>query len=180
MSPRKKIYLFLIIFFGIFLFLLVLVIPHFLGEIKKNSQNLISLKNELASLEKEENNIKELEIIYQNYQENLARIDKMLINLKEPIEFIDFLEKNAQNFNQKIAISLIAQKEVKEDPWPTLNFQIITEGSFNNFLKFLDKLENSPYLIGIENLNITKISEKEPAAISGDVKSNFLIKVFAH
>lgn len=176
MTPRKKIYLFLIIFAFIFLSFLILIIPYFLKEIKRNSQDLISFKNEFASLKEEEKNIKDLEIIYQNYQENLTRIDKMLVNSKEPIEFIDFLEKDAQNFNQKIKISLMSKTEIKEDPWPTLNFQIQISGSFTDFLKFLERLENSPYLIEIENLNIKESGEGELAGTS--IEASFLTKVF--
>ncbi len=184
MSPKKKIYLYLIIFGAVSLFFLFLITPHFLGEIRENSESLIFLKNELIFLQREIKNLRESELIYQSYQANLAKIDKIFVDPEVPIEFIDFLEKNAQVSQQKIEISLIPKKKVKDEPWPGLLFQVSTFGSFPNFSKFLEKLENSPYLIEILNLNIKKLTEREiqsaefPDLSPGDVKSTFLIKVF--
>lgn len=186
MSPKKKIYLWSIIFLGIFLFFLVLVIPKILGEIRKNSENLISLKGELISLQKEAKNLDELEKTYQNYQSNLAKIDELFIDPKVPIDFINFLEKNAQISQLKIEISLSPQKEIKTDPWPSLIFRISTYGSFPNILRFLEKLENSPYLIKVSDLNIKRLAEREaqlikyPELSTGDAESILSIKVFTH
>lgn len=184
MSSKKKIYLSLIFFGIISLLFLFLIIPHFLGEIRKNSENLVSSKNELISLQREIKNLKELKITYQTSQANLAKIDEIFIDSEAPIEFIDFLEKNAQISQQKIEISLVSKKEAEDELWPSLFFQISTFGSSPKFLKFSEKLENSPYLIEVLNLNIKKLTEREIQSAKfqglslGDVKSTFLIKVF--
>ena len=186
MSPKKKIYLWLIIFVGISLYFLILVIPKLLGEIRKNSEDLISLNGELISLQKETENLNELEKIYQNYQPNLFKIDELFIDPETPIDFINFLEKNAQLSQLKIEISLAPKKEIKTDPWPSLFFKVPTYGSLPNFLRFLEKMENSPYLIEIVDLNIKRLAERDaqlikyPGLSPGDVESNLSIKVFTH
>jgi Tfp pilus assembly protein PilO len=176
MSPRKKIYFWLLIFILISLFFIAFLIPKFLKEIRANSQELISLKSELASFQKETENLQQLSKTYQNYQKNLAKIDQIFIDPEVPIEFSNFLYQNATLSQLKIEISPASKREIETESSPSLLFQISIHGSFPNFLKFLEKLENAPYLIDVLNLNIKKITSKEiqPA----DIESTFLIKVY--
>jgi Tfp pilus assembly protein PilO len=172
MNPRKKIYLWLFIFIIISLFFLVFLIPKFLREIRAKSQELISLKNELASFQKEVESFEKLAKIYQNYQPNLEKIDKIFIDPKEPIDFFKFLEENANHFQLEYKISPLPGKEEEK----SLSFQISVSGSFNNFLKFLERIENSPYLIDVLDLNVKKTIKKEvPESI---IEANFSIKVY--
>jgi hypothetical protein len=173
MTPRKKIYLWLLIFTSISLFFFAFLIPKFLKEIRADSQELISFKNELASSQKETEIFEKLAKVYQNYQPNFSKIDQIFIDPKLPIEFLDFLEKNASYFQLKYEISPLVGKETEP---PTLLFQISVSGSFSNFLKFLEKLENAPYLIDVLNLNVKKITSKETP--TANIESNFLIKVY--
>ena len=172
MSSKNKIYLYLAIFLGISLLFFFLIIPYFLKRIRQESEELISLEGESVSLQKEIENLHQLEGIYRDYQSELAKIREMLIDSEVPVEFINFLEENAQISGQEIEISLFPQKKIKDEPWPVLSLQILTSGSFSKFLKFLEKLENSPYLIEVLNLNIQK-------SANSDVESVFFIKVFA-
>jgi len=183
MSSKKKIYFWLIVFGAIFLFFLAFVIPEFFKAILRKSENLISLKNKLATFQEETKNLIKLEETYRNYQSNLAQIDKLFIDPEVPIEFIKFLEKNALLSQQKIEISLMSQKGNESDSWPSLFFQVSTAGSFPNFPRFLEKLENSPYLITILDLNVRRLSERgaqtTPQGSSpGDVESTLLLKVY--
>jgi len=151
-----------------------------LKEIRANSQELISLKSELASFQKETENLNKLKVVYQNYQSNLAKIDQIFIDPRRPIEFFDFLDKNATLFQLKIEKSPVSRQKTETEP-PSLFLQISVIGSFPNFLKFLEKLENAPYLIDILNLNVKKIAEREiqsKGLLPQDVESTFLIKVY--
>ena len=179
MSPRKKIYFWLFIFIFITLFFIAFLIPKFLKEIRADSEEFISLKSDLASFQKETENLSKLSKTYQNYQENLAKIDEIFIDPKLPIKFFDFLEKNAQISQLKYEISPVSKPET--ETLPSLFFQISTIGSFPNFLRFLEKLENSPYLIDVLNLNIKILTEgkiQSEGFSPQDVESTFLIKVY--
>ena len=186
MSAKNKIYFWLIIFIGISLFFLVFIIPELLGEIRKNSEDFVSLKGDLILLEKEKKNLNELEKVYQSHQSSLEKIDTLFIDPKMPLDFLNFLEKEAQLSNLKIEISLTSTIKKETDPWPSLSFRISTYGSLSNFLKFLGKIENSPYLIKIGDLNIKRLAEKDvqiikyPGILAGDIETSLLIKVFTH
>lgn len=172
MSSKNKIYLYLAIFLVTSLIFFFLIIPYFLKKIQEKSEELVSLEKESVSLQKEIENLRQLEGIYQYYQPELVKVKEMLIDSEVPVEFINFLEGNAQISQQEIDISLFPQKKTKDEPWPVLSFRVSTSGSPSEFLKFLEKLENSPYLIEIFNLNIQKMA-------GSDVESVFFIKVFA-
>jgi len=179
MGPRKKIYLWLLFFGLVSLFFISFLTPKFLKEIRANSQELISLKDDLASFQRETENLQQLRKIYQNYQENLTKIEKIFIDPKLPIEFIDFLEKNAQISQLEYKISPVSARESESSA--SLFFQTSTSGSFPNFLRFLEKLENSPYLIDILNLNVKKLTEgkiRSGGLSPQDVEATFLIKVY--
>lgn len=169
--------------FGIFSVLLIVFViyPSFI-QIKKISEDFVEEKRKLILFEKEMENLKGIESLYKKYQPNLEKIDQLFINPEFPIEFIESLEKKAQEFQLgKIEISPLPRKEIKTDPWPSLSFQISLSGSFPNFLRFFEKLENSPYLIEISNLNLKKLTagEIKPPLAEGDIYASFLIKTYS-
>jgi len=148
----------------------------FIG-IKKNSDELLLEKKNLSSFSEGIKDLQESKKLYEAHQADLEKISKEFVDPKVPVEFIKFLEQNAKNSGLSVDISPIATEE-KENEWPSLSFQITTNGSFPSLLKFLEKLENSPYLIEILNLNLMRINELEEGGVSvGGVSALFLIKV---
>lgn len=173
MNPKKKIYITLVVLGGLSILSIVLIIRPLFKEIKKNSEGLLLEKNNLILLEDKIKNLEESENLYKTHQSNLDKIDELFVNPEVPIEFVNFLENNAAKSQLSIEISSVALTKKETDPWPSLSFQTSTVGSFSNFLKFLEKLETSPYLIEIINLNVKKLAEAE-----SDVEAIFSIKVF--
>ena len=184
MSFQKKINISIIILLVLSLLsIFFLIYPSFL-EIKKIANDLISLKGNLIFLETKIKNLEEFRKKYQSLKKDLEKIDKIFINADLPIDFISFLEKDSQDCGLIVKISPLSLIETQKDPWPSIGFQITAAGSSPNFLKFLEKLESSQYLIEIQNLNIVRLSElelktKEFEKLSpGDVKTLFSLKVF--
>lgn len=157
-SPKRKIYFLSLLFtFLILLFIFCFIFPLF-STIKKDSLKYLSLKEELASIEQKKRELINIRKTYNDITPGLAKIESLFVDQNEPVEFINFLEKSAQELNLSIQISLL-NKEPEKKSWPGLYFQIKTAGSFPNFMKFLEKLESSPYLTEVENLIIRRISE---------------------
>lgn len=169
----KKILKILVIFIVLALVLIVFLIYPLFREIKKNSEELILEKGKLFSFETEIENLEQFKRVYQLLKPDLEKIDKLLINPEVPVDFIKFLEKTASDSEVFIEISPTSLKEAKSDPWPSLGFRISLTGSFPDFLKFLEKIESSSYLIEISNLNFKKISKKEK-----DINGNLFMKVY--
>jgi len=184
MALKNKINLSLFIFLVLSVFLIVfLIIPCF-KDIKNNSRELISEKEKIASLEDKIKNIEEFKKNYQEIEPNLEKIGTLFVESEAPVDFISFLERTSQDCKTLVKISSSFVTKETKDPWSSLSFQITSAGSFPNFLKFLEKLESSQYLIEIKNLNITRLNEfelksKEFENFSfGDVKANFLLKIY--
>jgi len=177
MKIEKKTNVSIIIFLVLIIFIIVFVVYPLMGEIKKGSQGLISEKNQLSVLGEQINSLGRFKILYKNLEEILEKIDGLFVNKEVPVDFIGFLERTANKSYIDIEISPLSGGQTDTDPWPLLVFQITADGSFSQILSFLEKIENSPYLIEIQSLTISQISgEKNPA---GNVKASFSFKVFA-
>jgi len=198
MIPIKKIYLSITTFAIISALLVVFVILPLFKEIKAISQNLFLKKNKIVYLSEERENIKKIENLYKTYQSDLDRIENLFVDPEIPIEFIGFLEKTATSSQIKLEISSMTRaaarggdeqssattKKTEQEPWQSLSVQLLITGSFSNFSKFLDKLENGPYLIEVLDLNTKKLTERE-LQIAGfenipeaDTITTFSIKAF--
>lgn len=112
---------------GIFIILVILVIvfityPLF-TEIKNNSQELISQKKSLAIFKAKIENLEDFKGFYKEFKQDLQKIDNLFIDPKMPIEFISFLERNAEECQTKIKISSTSPKKQKRTLGPSLLFK---------------------------------------------------------
>jgi Tfp pilus assembly protein PilO len=172
MKTKEKINFFIVFVVLLVVLTAVFVVYPLLGGIRKNSQELVSQKKNLAILESEVVNLEKFKIIYEELEEILGKINDLFVDPGVPVEFISFLEERAKESQLETKISPTVLKETEEDPWPFLAFQINSTGSFPSTLSFLKKIENSSYLIEIKNLNISKVET------SDNVQTIFSIKVY--
>lgn len=184
MTFNKKIAISIITILILSLLLIFFLILPLLSKIKKASSDFLSQKENLISLENKLENFWKIKTQLEEINPNLEKINSFFIEPEAPVEFISFLENTAQNSGISLKISPSLPLKTKEDPWPFLLFQISSVGSFPNFMKFLEKLELSPYLIVFQNLNISRLSETELKSKGfeklslGDVIINFSLKVY--
>lgn len=152
-----------------------------LSSIKNNAKELSSLKDKNFYFSEQFNKNIEFNDNKEKYEKDFEKINQMLVNYKDPIDFIKFLESVAQSLNLEIDISFLpSNNKVVNNNWNTLSFQIACLGSFNNNLSFLNKLENSSYLIAVENIKVNKITETDEKLKNKQaIKLTSVIKVFA-
>ena len=184
MTLKTKINLSIIIFIIFAILVIVFLIQPLFSAIKKISQETISQRQKIVEVQAKIENLEKFKSDYQRIKTDLEKINTLFVDPDLPIEFISFLEKISSDSQVKVSITPGLPQKLKEGPWPSLTFQITSASSFPNFLKFLEKLESSNYLIEIQNLNISRLSEtelksKEFEKLSlGDVKATLSIKVF--
>ena len=154
-----------IIVLGIIIFLL--------GEIKKSSQELISQKRELVSFEQKSENVESLYSKDKDYQKDLEKINNSFVDPALPIDFIKFLEQSAPAPQGSVKISLA--KEAAE-PGGSLFYAISFSGLSSDLLKFIEKVENGPYLVEVINLNIKKGYQEGPGKITANLELTVLSK----
>ena len=170
---QKTIIAFVVLVFAV-LGVAVFVLPSLFNQLKQETENLTSCKNVLAALEQRIQNFKNFRAFSKSSQENFEKMDALFINPAEPVNFIEFLEKQAVDSSLSIEISPVLSKEI-EEAWPSMCFQINLRGDFPDFLQFFEKLETSHYLIELLNLHITRIAKEE---IYHNINASFLVKVY--
>ena len=184
MIIKKQIHTNLLIFGILFLLITVFVIFPQIKKLSSISDNLVMQKNLLNLFQ---NQIKNLETFEQNYllhKPTLERIENSFVIPEEPVNFIEFLENEAQNSNLEIILFPLSIIPGEIDLWENTGFKIKTTGTFSDSLRFLAKIEASPFLIEIFQLNIQKINEKTKVRefenfSVGDVIYDISLKAFS-
>lgn len=179
METKNKIYIISAIF-GLVVLVLVIffVLPSF-KKIKKSSEDLFSEKNNIILLENQLNGVENFKKNYNNYKTDLEKIDLLFVDLKNPVNFIESLEKIAFDSNINLEIS---PSSSKKEPENSVVFRLFAEGDFPDIIRFSEKLESGPYLTKIQDLTIKKAERKledksSKKYSSGKVEANFSIDV---
>jgi len=180
----KKIYIISIFFIGLFIALTVFLIIPLIKGIEKDSRDLIVIKGDREFFFEEKSNIKKFENIYKEIEPNFKKIDNFFVNSEIPVDFISFLKTLASQSNVSIKIyPSVSLEKANKNSWPFFNFNLEVVGSFSDFSRFIEKLENSSYLIQVQNLNIKKTREQssspEEASLFDEITASFFLKVFA-
>jgi len=184
MIPKKQTLIISLILILIVSGIIIGVIYHSAKEIKKNYSALLSEKREIVLLKIKAENLIKFQEQYLIFHERLDEINEVFIDSETPINFLQFLEKIADDVHLPIEISIGAVKESKLDIWPSLSFQIITKGDPNKVFKFINKIDNSPFLIEIETLNMVRLNQNDIESNQfesfsvGDLNVNLLAKVY--
>ena len=181
---KRKIFFILISIILIVFSLMLLLVISLIKDIQRNSQQFLLEKKALTSMEREFQEFEDFERNSAFYQSNLEKLDKLFLNPEVPIDFIQFLEEESNNIGLliKISPSIITSRE--SDPWESIGFQILLTGSFPNCLKFLEKLQVSPWLLEVQMTEVKRITEKEfqlerlKDFSLGDVFFSIILKVY--
>lgn len=154
---------FLLLIFSIFLCFI---------KIREASSNLLSIKNEIAVLSIQAEDIENFKKNYSDYLPNLQKIDQMFVDPQNPLNFIEFLEKSALDANVELEISPLSFSDA--GGLKILSFQLVCTGNFSDELDFLKNIEKGPYLLSIKDAAFSnlhapktdgKAAAKQPRAI---------------
>lgn len=169
----------MIVFTFIFLAAVLLVIFPIFQKTVRNSLAFSEAKKTLFLFERSSAEMDLLTEDFQRLKGDLEKINALFINKEFPIDLIKFWEKTAEEFSLKINISSPSFPSEQTEEWPLINFTINLVGSFNDFLKFLKKIENSPYLIEITNINIRRQTGKTSDLFSEEnISAALFLKVY--
>lgn len=184
MTAKRKIYVTTICFLVIFVLAVIFGILPSMVEIKKSSENLVFQKRILDLFQQQLMNLEDFQENYSFYQPTLERIEKSFVVSEAPIDFIEFLEREAQKAGLELEIYPLTLPLAETDLWKSSGLRIMIGGSFSSCSRFLERLEQSPYLLEIFQLNIERIGEKGPGKkfetlTLGDVTFNINLKTFS-
>lgn len=146
-----------------------------LKDIARTSEQLLVERNNLFSLEAKINNLQRFDEEYQKLKPDLEKADSLLVEADLPVDFIRFLEEASAESNVSLKISPSSLAKNAKDPWPGSGFQLSLAGSYPEIVRFVDKLENGPYLAVLRTINF---SQEFNRLSSGDIKGSIAIKVY--
>src|SRR3989344_6683896 len=92
-NAKNSIYTATSIFGLVILISILFVIIPLLGEIKKNSNDIVVRKASLILLESQASEIGKFKNNYELYKPNFNKIDQLYVDPKNPVDFFKFLEK---------------------------------------------------------------------------------------
>src|SRR3989338_11087307 len=165
----KKNSIIFLIFGAIILFLIFFVLNLVFNQIQIESQKIIIQKKEFLESADKIKNIRDFMEKFKQYQPNIEKISNFFINTSEPIEFIEFMEKEAAISRVSVEIAPPVLNPKGGGIWPSLGFNLNIKGTFPNFLEFLDKLESSPYLVRLESASIRRLLDDRGDGVSAEL-----------
>ncbi len=184
MEIKKQIYIIVSAFFLLAIFLVLFLVYPLSKEITQSSGELVSQINSRLALKSQYDQALNFKQKYESYQQNLNKADDLFIDPQNPVDFIEFLEKEAQNQGLDFLISSVKEASDKKSLRVITVFQAALGGSFPECLTFLKRLEQSPWLIKIDQVGLDRISEKNKLLSfkdlrEGDVVLNLNFKTFS-
>src|SRR3989344_5440775 len=163
MKNLRRIYIIIASFSIIILFMMVFLVYVPLKEIKDYSNAIFLNKNRDIFLSLQDIQLHKFKNEYASYKPNLDKIDLLFIDPSNPVNFIEFLENIASEYNLSADVAIASsnvKKEQNSDDLPAIIFSVYAKGDFSNVIKFSEKLETGPYLIEVQNLKINRPEQK--------------------
>lgn len=160
------------------LFAVFAIVP-LLGGIRNDSRHLEIQSLKVLTAASAEKEAAEFLKFSQAKEEDFQKIENIFVDAETPIGFIRFIEEIAATSNLAVKITPGAADKKKGVPWPVMDFQLASSASYPVFLRFLEKLENGPYLLEVQNTSLvrdrTSLGEENSVK---DVSFTLLIQVF--
>lgn len=154
-----------VLIMAVFSLIFFLIYPLF-QDIKNSSLGILEQKQKLLLLESRVENMEKFKTRYTEIEPDFKKTEALFIKADLPVDFIRFLEKTAKDSNIKVKISLSQGQQAEGKSWQIFPFQTAIEGSFSDFLRFLEKLQSGQYLINVQDLSVLKAENIVSASIS--------------
>ena len=159
-TARQKIKIDIAIFAAFLIAAVFLGIVPLSSRLSLDSKNLAAKKSALSFLESQIKTLNDFQSSNLDYQQKISKLNASFVSQEAPIEFIEFLEQEASNQGLKISLSSVGGTSEQKGSRLTIGFQAILTGQFPSALVFLKKIEKSPWLIKVDQVNISRIGDK--------------------
>ncbi len=157
--------------FSLFLILIIfLAITPLSSQLKEDSGNLATKKSTLIFLENQIKALNDFQNSGSQYQDKINKLDTSFVSKEAPVDFIEFLEKQAKKQNLKITLSSTALKTSQKEALLAVGFRAVLIGDFPDALIFLQKMEKSPWLVKVEQVSINREGFQNNSHQTEDVK----------
>ncbi len=152
--------------------LLAIALLFWLGfDINRRIVGIQKSQNEFASHSKAVSILSSLRGDFEKAKIERQFLENILPQQDKLINFPRELNVLAKQNNLQLAFAFGSQKESEEAIPGYISFNIVVAGLLPNWLKFLDALENSNYLISLDSIHIVSNNKEYQLNINGKVFS---------
>lgn len=154
-NPRRKLFLVT----GIYLAVLVFWgwgLAGLLQQVKDASITLRGLEEQIVLLEAKRKIAGDLQILLENRDKDLTKINSFLVSKDRPVGFIEDLEDAAKKTKNRVAIDFDETRSKNKD----IFFRLAIDGSEDSVLRYLKLLEFMPYKIKVEEVSLQKLTSQ--------------------
>ena len=113
-ESKKKIKIDIAIFTFIFVALIFFCLSPLFSKIFKTTSDLTSKKNTLKNLKDQITALQDFQNNNLTYQEDIQNLNRVFVSTQSPVEFIEFIEKLANNQGLKILLSSVRDVSEKK------------------------------------------------------------------
>lgn len=133
-------------------------------------------------------NAREFSAFTRGERANLDKLSGVFVDSQMPLDFIHSLETAAQDAGTAIRFSSSSQpREDEFTGWPMVDFEMDVSGEAAAVLRFVRKLETSPYLVTVKSIEMRTAAETgnstaagaKPEIAPGQVSAHILIEVYS-
>lgn len=154
------------------------------GLIVKESDEVVKLQTEQSLIDRQRGQLSEMTKNYDAMKDFIPQLDSVLLDVNDKLEFIMLVERlSAQASVDHVIEAVGGATAVKPAGAETVKFNINIIGDFPNILKFIYTLENAPYYVNIERIQLSsdgsKFSSGQSLPGTGGVKAQMLVKVYS-
>ncbi len=110
-------------------------------------------------------------------KQDIEKTAEVFTNPGNPLDLIVSWENLAKQEKLDIEITPAAIEKYKSDRWDFLGFKITLSGDFISIQKFIEAIENSKYLLEINNLAIRKNSSGQSL---NEAAADILLKAYTN
>ena len=166
LTTKTQIKLSILFFLGLTCLIVIFVYRPLFLNLKNNSENLTKKAKDFFQVEKEIKSVESFKEITQEKATVFSFLDDSFLNFSAPVEFFEFLEGLVRQDNLLVDISpnvrAIGPKEGEEGEvvFKSIEFEVLSGGSFEDTLRFLKEIEHSPFLLETLEVSLDKITEK--------------------
>lgn len=175
-SRRKKNNLVVLVLVAIIFAILVFSIWFCYEKIRQGSEGIVNAIKGIKLSEIQAVQIKDFQSKYQDYLPSLEKIDRSIVDPKNPLDFIEFLENSAEE--QSVSITIYPILFPKEPGAQVVSVKFSAQGPFKNTVNFLEKIEGGVYLALIRSLTIESVksdSKSSSESVMASVVMDILV-----
>ena len=159
MTPKRKIFITILLVLGSLIVVLVLGIAPLIRGISKDAGKLQTQKQELEIFEKETQEIENFTAFSQEKHQDVEGLGLLFVSPETPIPLIEFLEQSSLPLGIELTIIPGEAKKLTGDFWPSLELRVSSRASYPAAFAFLKAMENAPF--ATELASITMEAERE-------------------